>query len=270
MDRSATVKHPGNDRFNTNVPASSGGEDFTAISVGTAYKEEKWSWTGRIETRNSANEDRIGLFSGVYGEFKEGIGLAAALQAFRTGYSSGGEKESGDLRFGLAYRPKETRWIILDRLDFLVEKQSGAGFDFDNRRIINNINANFKADHKTQISLQYGAKYVKEAIDGNDYRGYTDLTGLEGRYDVTKKWDIGLRGNALHSWSVDQMKYGIGASVGYSFVKNVWLSVGYNFAGFTDRDFSRADFTAAGPFIKFRMKFDQGSVSAAAKEFTGQ
>lgn len=270
VDRSSTVAHPGNDRFNTNVPASSGGEDFTAASLGTAYKEEKWSWTGRIETRNSANEDRIGVFSGVYGEFKEGIGLAAALQAFRTEFSSGAGKESRDLRFGLAYRPKETLWIILDRLDFIVEKQNGAGFDFDNQRIINNINANYKANHKTQLSLQYGSKYVKEVIDSNDYRGYTDLTGLEGRYDVTKKWDIGLRGNALHSWSVDQLKFGLGASVGYSFVKNVWLSVGYNFAGFTDRDFSRADFTAAGPFLKFRMKFDQGSMSVAAKEFTGQ
>ena len=270
MERSSTLKHPGNDQFNFNVPASAGGEDFTALSLGTAYKEEKWSWTGRIETRNSQNEDRIGVFSGGYGEFKEGVGLAAALQAFKTGYSSGAEKESGDLRFGLAYRPKETSWIILDRLDFLVEKQSGVGFAFDNRRIINNINANYQANRKTQLALQYGSKYVQEGIDNNDYRGYTDLTGLEGRYDVTKKWDIGLRAKALHSWSTDQFQYGTGVSVGHSFVKNLWLSVGYNFTGFRDRDFSRADFTAQGPFIKFRMKFDQGSVRDAVKRFTNQ
>ncbi|OGR04930.1 MAG: hypothetical protein A2511_13250 [Deltaproteobacteria bacterium RIFOXYD12_FULL_50_9] len=270
MDRSSTLKHPGNAQFNSNVPPASGGEDFTALSLGTAYKEEKWSWTGRVETRDSDNEDRLGVFSGVYGELKEGIGLAAALQAFRTGYATGAEKESGDLRFGLAYRPRETRWIILDRLDFLIDKQNGAGFDFDNRRIINNLNANYKPEYKTQISLQYGSKYVQEVIDGNDYRGYTDLAGLEGRYDLTKDWDIGIRGNVLHSWSTDQYKYGLGASVGFSFVKNVWLSVGYNFMGFRDRDFSRADFTSAGPFVKFRMKFDQGSTRDAVKWFTGQ
>ncbi len=270
MERSSTLKHPGNDRFNFNVPPSSGGEDFTAISLGTAYKEAKWSWTGRMETRNSENEDRIGVFSGLYGEFNENLGLAAALQAFKTGYSSGAEKESGDLRFGLAYRPKESSWIILDRLDFLVDKQNGAGFDFSSRRIINNMNANYQANSKMQLSLQYASKYVQESIDNNDYCGYTDLTGLEGRYDVTKKWDIGLRAKALHSWSVDQFKYGTGVSVGYSFVKNVWLSVGYNLTGFRDRDFSRADFTAEGPFIKFRMKFDQVSARDAVKQFTGQ
>ena len=111
---------------------------------------------------------------------------------------------------------------------------------------------------------------MKETIDSNDYSGYTDLMGIEGRYDVTKNWDIGLRGNVLHSWSVNQLKYGIGASVGCSLVKNVWISVGYNFTGFTDRDFSQADFTAEGPFVKLRMKFDQGSVRDAVKRFTGQ
>lgn len=270
LERSETLKHPGNSQFNTNVPASSGGSDFTAISGGAAYKEEKWSWTGRVETRNSDSEDKVGLFTGAYGEFKEGIGLAAALQAFRTKYLSGVEKESGDLRFGIAYRPKETKWIVLDRLEFLVDKQNGTSFNYNNWRIINNMNANYKADSRTQVSLQYGSKYVNETIDDKDYSGYTDLTGLEGRYDITKKWDIGLRGNILHSWDADQYKYGYGPSVGYSFVKNVWLSVGYNIAGFRDRDFSRADFTSEGPFVKFRMKFDQGTAKDAVKWFSGQ
>jgi hypothetical protein len=46
--------------------------------------------------------------------------------------------------------------------------------------------------------------------------------------------------------------------------------VGYNFDGFMDRDFSKADFTAEGPFVKLRMKFDQVSVREAVKWFTGQ
>lgn len=270
LDRSSTLKHPGNDSFNTNVPAASGGSDFTAVSMGATYKEEKWSWTGRIETRDSENEDKVGIFTGAYGEVKDGIGLAAALQAFKTESSSGTNKTSGDLRFSLAYRPKETKWIVLDRLDYIFDEQKGAGFDYDNWRIINNMNANFKPDRKTQISLQYGAKYVNDTIEEIDYSGYTDLMGLEGRYDITKKWDIGIRGSALHSWDVDQFKYGTGASIGYNFVKNVWVSAGYNFTGFRDKDFSKADFTAEGPFVKFRMKFDQGTAKDAVKWFSGQ
>ena len=70
--------------------------------------------------------------------------------------------------------------------------------------------------------------------------------------------------------SIDQAQYGAAVSVGFTMAKNFWLSVGYNLAGFQDRDFSKADFTAEGPFIKLRMKFDQVSVGEAVKWLTGQ
>lgn len=96
------------------------------------------------------------------------------------------------------------------------------------------------------------------------------MIGLEGRYDVTKKWDVGLRGMRLCSWSLNQERYGTGASVGFNAGRKLWISVGYNFIGFKDRDFSRADFTSEGPFITMRMKFDQVSVRDAVKWFSGQ
>ena len=49
-------------------------------------------------------------------------------------------------------------------------------------------------------------------------------------------------------------------SVGYNLFKNAWVSAGYNFSGFEDADFSEADYTAQGPFVTFRVKFDQQSV----------
>lgn len=40
--------------------------------------------------------------------------------------------------------------------------------------------------------------------DDLDYRGYTDLVGIQGIRDLTGKWDIGLNGSVLHSYSVNQ------------------------------------------------------------------
>lgn len=270
LDRSETLRHPGNSSLNTNVPAASGGTDFTAVSLGAGYKEEKWGWTGRVEKRDSEAEDKVGVFTGVYGEVREGLGLSAALMTFRTEASTGTKKTSGDLRFGLAYRPKDTAWIVLDRFDYIFEEQKGGSSNYDNQRFVNNVNVNWRIERRAQLSMQYGSKYVRETIDELDYSGYTDLTGLEGRYDITKKWDVGIRGNMLHSWDAEQYKYGYGPSVGYNAAKNVWISVGYNIEGFKDRDFSKADFTAAGPYVKLRMKFDQESVKDAVKGFTGQ
>lgn len=277
LDRSQTIKRPGNYQFNVNVPPASGdNRDFTAVSLGTTYKEQKWNWNSRLEVRTSDAEDKWGVVTAFVGEPKEGWGWSARCQVFDTRSADGTSKVSGDLRLGLAYRPLYTRWIILDRLDFLYDRQQGGttatagttgttvtSFNTDNRRIVNNLSANFKPDGKTQISLQYGAKYVLETIDGTDYSGYTDLVGVEGRYDLTKEWDVGLRGSVLHSWNANQLNYSAGPSVGYNVVKNAWISLGYNFVGFTDKDFSAADYTAQGPFVRFRFKFDQNSVREA-------
>jgi len=264
LDRSQTIKNTY--KFKIDTPPVSGGsvsgDDFTAVSVGTNYREQRWNWDGRVEVRSSRSEDKWGMTTSYVGEAREGLGLSARLQFYNSS-ALGVTKSAGDLRFGLAYRPRLTRWILLDRLDVLYDRQRGSLFSMDNRRIVNNFNANFKPNSRTQISLQYGAKYVLETIDGRDYSGYTDLMGIEGRYDLTKDWDVGLRGSLLHSWNTSQFTYGTGASIGYNVMQNAWVSIGYNFAGFTDKDFSAADYTAQGPFVRFRFKFDQNSVQDA-------
>jgi uncharacterized repeat protein (TIGR01451 family) len=268
LDHSRTVEKPDAVPFNVNVPSASGVDyDFTAVSLGTTYKETSWSWASRVEFRFAENEDKWGVATGVYSEPISGIGLSAGIQLFRTEAERGADTTDADIRFGLAYRPKKTRWIILDRLDLKVDKQEDSTNSFENWRIVNNMNANFKPDHKTQISFQYGMKYVGDTIDGDSYSGYTDLMGVEGRYDLTKQWDVGLRARVLHSWRSAVIDYSSGLSTGYNVVENAWVSVGYNFMGFEDEDFSRADFTAQGPFVQFRFKFDQESVEGALKEF---
>lgn len=266
LDRSQTLKHPGNYQLNVNVPPASGTtDDFTAVSLGSTYKEKRWSWAQRLEYRTSQTEEKWGGFTGILGELREGIGLSARAQLFYTDTSTGSVTTSGDLRFGLAFRPQQSRWILLDRLDLLLDRQSGTGTDIDNRRVVNNLNANWTPERRIQLALQYGAKYVWNVIDGGDYSGYTDLVGLEGRYDLTPKWDVGARGSVLHSWGCAQFSYSLGASLGYNVMQNAWVSLGYNLLGFSDRDFSAADYTAQGPFVRFRFKFDQNSVHDAVK-----
>ena len=52
-------------------------------------------------------------------------------------------------------------------------------------------------------------------------------------------------------------RYSTGFSVGHSVFDNTWVSVGYNVTGFEDDDFVSAEYTAKGPYLKFRMKLDQ-------------
>jgi len=49
----------------------------------------------------------------------------------------------------------------------------------------------------------------------------------------------------------------LGADVGVTFMKNAWVSLGYNVQGYNDKDFDDAHYLAQGPYLKFRIKFDQ-------------
>lgn len=266
INRVETLKDETSKSITVNVPAASGArEDFTALTLGIAYQRKKWSFTSRIESRDADNSDKLGLFAGAHGETKEGLGLALGLKTFRSVYTTGIEKFNADLNFSVASRTRGSKWIVLERLDLIYKEEKGGDFNFDNSRIVNNLNTNYKHDLRTMFAFQYGAKYVKDTIDELDYSGYTDLLGIEGRYDITKKVDFGLRWNMLHSWSSESYDYCTGLSAGYNFAENIWASLGYNFTGFHDSDFSKGNYTAEGPYIKFRIKFDQQSVRELVK-----
>jgi hypothetical protein len=53
------------------------------------------------------------------------------------------------------------------------------------------------------------------------------------------------------------MDYSAGFDVGTTLAKIIWISVGYNVAGFRDDDFSQSRHTAQGPYLKIRIKADQ-------------
>lgn len=212
---------------------------------------------------------RISPPSGFIVEPMHGLGLSAGCQLNITEAENGQDDTGGDLRLSLAWRPKNTRWIVLDRLDYQFDSTDGGSSDLDSRRIVNNLNVNFKPGHRLQIGLQYGAKYALDTIDDEAYTGFTDLMGIEARYDITPQWDVGLRGSVLHAWNAGQVDYSTGVSVGYTVVKNVWLSGGYNLTGFEDRDFPAAGYTARGPFMQVRLKFDQQTVRDMVDWFGG-
>lgn len=271
IDRSQTISKSENYSFNTNVqPASGNREDFTAVTGGATYQVKNVTWDNRVEFRFADTEDKFGVMSGVVKEVDGSWAWSGRLQYFQASSDSGLETAKLDLRHGLVYRPPQTTLIALNRFDFIMDKQRGnGGADYNSWRLINNLMLNYRPQKNTQISLHYGAKYVQEKIEGTDYSGYTDLIGAEGRYDVNKYWDVGLHGSILHSWKAAVFDYSGGMSVGYNVAQNAWLSLGYNLAGFDDKDFSEANFTAQGPFLRFRFKFDQESVRDAIRWLDG-
>jgi flagellar motor protein MotB len=259
LDRSQTIDQSENqEALNPGITSSQAAEAFTSLSLGVGYDADSWSWTSRVEARNAESQEKRTFLGGIAGEPRKGLGLAAGITLAQTSSETAGDSVNGDIRLSMVLRPLGSAWTLLDRLDYRFDEQDSS--KSESRRLINNLHLNYKPHHKLQIALQYGAKYVLETFDSQEYDGFVDLIGLETRYDLTSKWDVGFRGSTLHSWQTGQMEYSTGLSIGHTVFKNTWISAGYNFMGFEDDDFSRANYTAQGPFVQFRMKFDQQSV----------
>jgi len=261
-------------------------EDFNAFSAGATYRADLWSWNGRLETRDGETTDRYGLSTSFLRQAEAGVAFSSSARAFHTEQVSGTTGLLASLDFSVAWRPLGVQWSLLDRLEFRYDDvENGSGVtgsglfgttslvttgNASTRRVINNLAINrvsrewsgadrrgnlFNRYERNQWSFYYGAKYALDTFDGVDYSGYTDLLGLEVRHDITPWLDISLQASSLNAWES-----------GVSPVTNGWVTLGYNYRGFTDRDFDAARYTAQGPYLQLRFKFDQNTFLSDRKE----
>ncbi|MGL6159618.1 OmpA family protein [Microbulbifer sp.] len=269
-------------------------EDFLALSAGATWRGDVWGWRGRLESRNGKNSDRHGLTSNFLRQARAGVAFASGLEAFRSDYDGGARGDLASLDLSWAWRPLNSQWSILNRLEFRYESVwdpalTGGGFsnpgglygfdslsaaDARSRRLINNFVLNrvsrewtaedrqgnlFQRYERNQWSLYYGAKYVLDSFDGEEYSGYTDMLGVEIRHDLSEWLDLGLQASALNSWNAGTHLYSFGPQLGFSPVRDGWITLGWNLRGFRDRDFEAARYTAQGPYLQLRFKFDQNT-----------
>jgi hypothetical protein len=267
VDRSQTLSGAGVTAFDPDVPVTSGAEtdDYTAISLGAGYSRDSVAFTTRVETRMGELEDQWNLTLGALRE-RDRTSYAGhiELQLSERGGPLPAQEDLYGARFSLAYRPLDTRWIVLEQVEYEHGLSDGGGLDTRGDRVLNHLKLNWTRDARTQISWQYSAKWVGESIDGARYESLGHLIGVEARHDVSPGWDVAfharMRQLAFASSGADDGSFSVGVSLGRLVTKNVWASAGYNVLGFQDDEFSRSEYTAKGPFVRLRLKVDQDSV----------
>jgi hypothetical protein len=274
VDQSRTIAEPGAPQiepFNPAVPLASGSldGDFVAAFVGALYRTELWTFTSRLENRHSDAEDRRIVSGGFYREPIAGHAFSMTAHWFDSTFANGSDATAGEVQLGWSYRPATSAWIILDRLDLKQDAHSDASNDIESARVINNLNANWQFDTRTQLGLQLGSRYVRSTFDGERYSGFSTLYGVDVRRELTMRLDVGLHGTMLNSLQSGVSDQSVGVDLGVTVARNVWISIGYNLTGFRDDDFEASRYTAQGPFIKFRMKADQDTFRDMVSVYSG-
>ena len=247
--------------LNPSSPPSSGpgADEFTATSIGTDWRGDDYYWSNRIEARDSTSLKTRQIDSGLLKELKNGQSVLSSLR-WSTTESQTADLDRDNLVLSVGHANRVTpEWMVLNRLDLNYQVERTGDDEIRSSKIVSNNHLNYNGWAHGQISLQYAGKYNLTNIDDDSFSGYTDLLGAQYRHDLNEHWDIGVRAATSGSYNSGIRKYSLGASVGWSPVRDTWLELGYNFKGFEDNDFSGSEYTAQGFTFSIRYKFDEDS-----------
>ena len=261
--------------------------DYVAATLGAAYRAKLWSLNGRVEHRRSDKDVRWTVVSDFLRTLGEGRTLAAGLKYYTLTDRNGAGAAAFNADLALALRPQDSRWSVLERLqlrrdhadagitdrNMLGVPAYGGGFQAT-LRVINNFAVNYRtgnegAGHGLEATLYYGSKWVRGSFGADDYTGYVDAIGFDLRRDLGRRFDVGLQASVQHAWDRGTVAYGYGPSLGVSPARDVWITAGYNVAGYRDRDFEADRYARKGPYVTARLKFDGRSLGRAGRAIFG-
>ena len=246
-------------------------EDFTALTAGATYRAKDWSITGRAEYRAGDQGDRYGITAAALRQVGDGEAVGGAFNGFVAKGANGAETRTANAQLSWAHRPAGSRWSWLEKLELREDRVTGAiagqpgpigiplsiSGDARSRRAVNALAVNYSAPGGSEISLFWGARYVSEKFGDQDVGGVSNVVGADFRFDLSDTIDVGVAATVRSGLGGDSLAWSAGPSLGFTPFENGWVSVGWNFAGFHDRDFEEARYTRSGPYVTMRFKFDQ-------------
>ena len=281
-----------NDVINAAQPVASGGqlgsegslgEDFTAVTLGASWSDGPWNARARGEYRDGEFADLTGLDIAAIRSLGNGSVVGSGVTWTRAEDEQGGTTEIVDAAISVAHRPDQSDFAMLGKLEYRSDAVTGAisgqvgaagqtallvDGDARLRRLLASLSTNWAPTDdedgfsRTEIGLFLGVRHSFDRVDQLDIDGTSLLGGLDLRYGISDRFEVGGRATARHDLVTGTTAFAIGPEVGFVPTDNVLLSVGYNITGFRDPDFSGARFTNEGLFANVRIKLDDDTMSA--------
>lgn len=253
------------------VNAASLGLDWTADPL--------WRASGRVEVRSSGDRsntpenDRFTttLLQGLVArKLDRDWTLLARNHLLKTDYAARGDVLQDRAQLGLAYRDTDTNRInALGKVEYKTESDASNALvgTLKSRAWIVSSHADFHPSRPWWMTGRVAAKWQSDRFENGVASSFRAQL-LAGRlvYDVTEHWDIGLLGAVqLGNRAARQTAYG--AEVGYLLKQNLWLSAGFNAAGFAgDADLTGYEYTRRGVYLRLRFKFDENLFKGRDRE----
>ncbi len=237
--------------------ALAGGVDYTA--------NEMWKLGGKLEYRRVADDattplnDRqdswLSTVSVARKLDRDWTGLVRNYLLYSDDKSLPSNRTQDRLQVGAAYRPVDTnRFDALVKLEYKLDRNGELTTGPERTRTtIGSLHANYHPTRAWWLGGRLAAKSQKDPY--GSYTAY--LIGGRATWDFAESWDASLLLSRKWSPNGSTRQWAQGVEIGYALQQNLWLSVGANWAGFSDKELTGADYTNRGVYVRLRFKFDE-------------
>jgi hypothetical protein len=197
---------------------------------------------------------------------RDWTGLTSHYYALTNTAAVAGKQAQQRVQVGAAYRPVDNnKFDALSKLEFRDERNSELIAPEFRKVWVASLHGNYHPARPWWISGRVAGKRVNESVQSAASNWRAGLVSGRLTYDLTEKWDVGAMSSWMRGGGNTQSAYGL--ETGYTVARNLWLSVGYNWAGFRDVDLTGAEYTAKGTYVRLRWKFDENLFESSNKEF---
>lgn len=245
-------------RLNTTyerIVGSPGGQSGQAVTGAFEYTgSPDFKATGRLEFRNQNGQDYMLRTFGA--AWRVNPDMSVLLRDVGDTANGGGNTRRFDrTQLGLAYRPQEGGpWNGLLKLERRFEQDDLANALRRNVNLVS-LAVNYQdQDAPLGFGAFYAGKFASEDSSGVSTSTSAHMVGGRMVYELSQKWDVGVHGAKFFDNSGGD-QHTLGMEVGYLLRRDMWLSAGYNFVGFDDKDLSVENYTSQGPYLRLRFKF---------------
>ena len=278
--------------INPDHPVASGGylgeggvltEDFTAMTLGASYRAGRWSATARAEYRDGEFADRKGFTFGAIRQLGEGSVIGSGFTYTQAQADDGAATTVFDAAISAAHRPADAPFAVLAKLEYrfdeitdaLAGEAGPAGRtaltvtgDALSRRLIGSLSTNWTPAgrdngvriQRSEFGLFLGVRHNFDTFQGIALEGTTLLGGLDVRIGLGDRFEFGGSATIRASLADHTRSFAFGPQIGFVPTRDMLLTLGYNFSGFRDRDFSAARSTDEGLYAAMKIKLDTNSL----------
>lgn len=264
----------------------------TAITTGLQWKpNERWLISNRLEWRHTGGQrvasgnttTQADPYLSGYDSWLSTISISRKLTRDWTALArnhyllndfGGNTAKRYENRFqlGLAYRDTDTnrvntlfRYEYWKRRDPILQANPMEPQADGYAKHIASVVSDWHPDRNWWLTGRLAGKHQTDIFaDGNSrFKAY--LAGGRLTWSFAERWD--LSGMFHRMWTPGQSNQNAaGAELGYLVTANLWLSAGYNWTGFRDRDLTDSEYTSRGAYLRLRFKFDERLFSGSDPE----